>query len=280
MVYQPENRLPALVLCLVSLAVMSGCATGGGYWDKFPEEPVEDTKLSSKDESTLRFRQIVADVYGIDLKDMMGPFEYELDGFVVEEVGFLGPYFDEDVPETREKQMMCLVFQYSMSHLGEGSPPDFGNYSLLFCIGDKDMASVQMGIYYGEGCLAGGGTAPEGPTEVTEYGLEVGLRGFMTPDHSWIGLYGQMGGRFSSMSWSRTPSSEEAGYGGIIVHEDSGNIPSSAFYVGVGAVFLRTKAFHLGVITTVGMRFFDYQEMSKFESQMEYKLGVEVNVPF
>lgn len=293
MIYQPEIRFPALVLCLVALAVMSGCGTSGGHWDQPNDDPVEVTRLSFDDEWTLTFRQILADVYGIDLKDMMGPFEYELDEFPVEEVEFFGPYFDEDVPEIPEEEYWGLIFQYSRSRFSGENLPGFGTYSLWLFVGinddlyrvDKNVAMI-LGLYYGEGCKAGGESAREESTRLSESGVDIGLRVYLTPADSRVGLYLVMGLGWSSTSWSRTSTSEEGDFGGIIIHEDSGDILNNSAYAGLGTTLLRAKAFQLGVVATYGKRFFDQQEMNETEKELfgksmgEYKLGVEVIVPF
>jgi hypothetical protein len=285
-IYQPANRFLALIFCLVALAVFSGCATGGGNWDQHYDRPVEATRLSLTAEIELMARQYWASVYGMEVEDLMGPFVNEPDGLPIVEAVYLGPYFPEDVPGIPEEPYSALIFLFSMSHSSGGNPPGFGTCSLLITGGNKDFVLLYMGIHYGEGRKAGGETAREGPTRFSDFGLDVGFRGYLTPVDSRVGVYLVMGGVASLISWSRTPTSEEADYGEIIFHEGSGETPNTLFYAGLGATLLRAKAFDLGVIATYGTRFFDHQEMSMIErelfdeSQGEYKLGVEVIVPF
>lgn len=275
-----------MIYCLVALAVLSGCATGGGYWDQPNDRPVEDTSPSNEAEWELAVRKLIAKMYGIEFEDLMGPFESEPDGLPVVEAVYLGPYFEEDIPGFPEVEYSAVIFQYSMSRFSGENPPGFSTCSLMLCGGNKDFALIYMGIYYGVGCKAGGVIAQEGPARLSDFGVDMGFRFFLTPVDSRVGVYFVMGFGLSSISWSRTLTSEEAEYGEITFHEEGGDLTSSAAYAGLGATLLRAKAFQMGVIATYGTRFFDHQKMRKIErelfgeSQGEYKLGVEVIFPF
>ncbi len=283
--YQPDKRFLAQVLCLAVLAVLSGCATGGGNWDQPYEAPVEAKRLSFTAEIELMMRQYWASAYGIEVEDLMGPFYNEPDGLPVEEVVYLGPYFEEDVPEIPDEESAALIFQFSMSRFSGENPPGFGTFSLLLCGGNKDFAMIYWGLHYGLGRKFGE-TDREGPTRFSEFGIDTGFRGYLTPVDSRVGVYFVMGVGLSSISWSGTPTSEETDDGEVIFHEGSGDFPSSSAYAGLGATLLRAKAFQLGMNATYGTRFFDQEKMREFEkelfdeSQTEFRLGVEVIVPF
>ncbi len=165
-------------------------------------------------------------------------------------------------------------------------PPGFGTYSLLLCFGEKKSELGHFGIFYGKGRKVGGGTAKDGLTEITESGIELGFRGFLTPDHSRVGLYWLLGLRFSLLSWWGTPTSEEIDFGEIIVHEGNGEVHSSSIDLGLGATLLRTPGIHFGIIATCGFRGLDTEKMSEMEKklfdehQWEFKLGLEASIPF
>jgi hypothetical protein len=245
---------------------------------------VEATKLSFETEVELMMRQYWASAYGVEVEDLMGPFYNEPDGLPVEEGVYLGPYFEEDIPEIPDEEYSALIFQFSMSRFSGENPPGFGTFSLLMCGGTKDF-KIYGGFYYGVGFKAGE-TDREGPTSFTESGIDIGFRGYLTPVDSRVGVYFVMGGLLSSISWSGTPTSEETDDGEVIIHEGSGEFPSYSAYAGLGATLLRAKAFQLGMITTYGTRNFDQEEMRDFEkklfgeSRTEFRLGVEVIVPF
>ena len=286
MLLQIYIRFLALVLGLAVLAGLAGCATGGGNWDQPYDGPVEATGLGIATEVELGMRRYWASYYGMKVEDLMGPFVNEPDGLPVEDSIYLGPNFDVEVPGIPKEPYSALILQFSMSRLSGENPPGFGTFSLMLCGGTKDFFLLHMGIYYGKGYRVEGEAAREGATKFSELGLEFGFRGYLTPVDSRVGLYLIMGMGRSSISWSGTPVGEVADYGGTIIQDDSGETLNTVAFAGLGATLLRAKAFHLGVIATYGTRFFDHQEMSKTEkelfeeSQEEYKLGVEVFVPF
>ena len=277
MIYQPENRFQALILCLAVLAAMSGCASGGGghasQAEGEDEEAAEGFEEIAGVQMETRIWKVTNEVesdpleeWWFELQMKMGPNVDEPDTAIVWPQEYEGPYFYDDTPVTIFNFWDYLTFWYSRSQFAGDTPPGFSSFNLMVAFhDDDDNLKEYIGLYYGRGRADRGRELQDGLDQISEAGFEVGWHFFMTPEHYPIKVYWIFGARYGWLFWSQSGSSDVVG--------------TARPYLGVGASLLQSGKFSLGINATVGMRITNHRYEGELFTPIvtETKVSIEIN---
>jgi len=287
MTYQPDNRIPARIFCLAALAVMSGCASGGGgQGSQTGASPgtAEMEVEESWDQGGSRIWHVPDDG---EPPVQLEPFILEPEDLMAGEGEYFGPYFDDTV-EPIWKRIEELIFWYSQIQLAGDTPPALISASVFISVlpvvpGVCDYVSV--GLYYGEGRGARGRDIQDGILLVGELGFEFGFRTYLTSKHTLFGIYWMWGFKTGLLFWEYPDPEAMPVQTGTEKPTTRDAVGVITPYLGLGVSFLQTKRVHLGVNISVGYRV--TREMTELEFDnnifyspvVEYKLNFEVKIP-
>jgi hypothetical protein len=147
-----------------------------------------------------------------------------------------------------------IGYRHSWSHLAGNAIKGFETGMITAGFGPRDGVKLYLGGFYGHGDFGRAGISAA-LDELTEEGLELGVRLYLTPDHTLLGSYFKLGGRIGSMDWKyREPEEITTPEGGVTrVTEDY--VFMGGPFVGAGLSILQTRHLHLGTSVMTGIRF-------------------------
>lgn len=102
-----------------------------------------------------------------------------------------------------------------------------------------------------------------------EFEVAIGVSGrrYLTPSHTFMGLYGMLGLRFGALNWHYVnPIAVETDEGTDIIHSDW--VGYLAPYAGVGVSLAQTSRFRFGVNASVGVKLYHWNTMRGFENDL------------
>jgi hypothetical protein len=171
----------------------------------------------------------------------------------------------------------------SRSNLAGDAIEGFSDVTLMYA-GSPDSLSRyagQLGLYYGRGRLGAREDIQEGIRWISEAGLEIGARRYFARTGHATGFFWLTGLRFGAMWWSYARSFElEDEEGGTVSGSSDGTMYGTPYF-GLGASFLPTRSFAIGVSATAGCRFtgndtFKGLNNDLFKDVGEFSLNFEV----
>ena len=264
MIYQTDNRLLALIICVVSLAVLSGCATGKGgqgSGDEMPAEMTEETEVGEQDEASR--------IWHVDVE--------------ADSAGQTGA--GEDPTEGSESPWNRVTVQYSRAHLDNDSPPGFNIYT--FALSEHRGAHNRrfIGFYFGEGRASDGREIKEDFRWVTEIGFDVWVRTYVPPESFPIGIFGMLGARVGGQFWSYTQAVEATNGSGDTDFYSHDAVMVFTPYLGAGVTLLHGKVVSFGINASAGYRLIGdstYHDLDvvSFQNVFEYKVNFELTFSF
>ena len=208
-----------------------------------------------------------------------------------------GPYEDEDEEDgSGEKagdkggggldiRRSNLNAWYSRSRFGGDAIENFSTVTLMYSVYRGTRYRANLGLYYGRGNPGSQQNLEEALRWINEWGLDIGGRGYLTPDHSMMGVYVLLGLRLGVMNWSYTNAlTVPDGTGGLEQLSNDG-VALLVPYIGIGTSLVQTKSVHLGLNFTLGGRFTGNETIEKFDNDVfqntaEYKLNFEASIFF
>lgn len=141
-----------------------------------------------------------------------------------------------------------------------------------------------VGLFYGWGKKGPQPDVQGGIDRIAEYGLEVGAREYLTPRHTFVGVYVIYGLRIGGLYWSYTEAIPVSGDSGAeTVTSDQAFIITP--YLGLGTSLVQAKPFHIGASLTWGMRFVGDRTLEEFDNDLfrdtgELRLNLETSLFF
>ena len=178
-----------------------------------------------------------------------------------------------------------LNFWYSLSTLGGDAIQGFTTYTLMYSGYTGRQYRAHAGLYYGRGKKGGQQNIQDGIRWISEAGLDVGTRGYFTPDHSLMGFYMILGLRAGITYWSYFNAIEAPNDDGTTESISKDGLWVFVPYVGLGSSILQTEKVHLGLNFTVGGRLYTDRTIEDFANDLlknvwEYKLNFEASFFF
>ena len=174
---------------------------------------------------------------------------------------------------------------YSRSWFAGDTIKNFSTVTLMYSVYRGTRYRANIGLYYGRGNPGSQDNLEEALRWINEWGLDIGARGYLTPDHSLMGVYVLTGLRLGAMSWSYTNAiTVPDGTGGLEQLSNDG-VALLVPYLGIGTSLVQTKSVHLGINFTVGGRIsgnktFEDFDNDVFQNIAEYKLNFEASIFF
>jgi len=208
-----------------------------------------------------------------------------------------GPYEDKDEENDSGKKAgdkggggldirrSNLNAWYSRSRFAGDAIENFSTVTLMYSVYRGTRYRANIGLYYGRGNPGSQQNLEEALRWINEWGLDIGARGYLTPDHSLMGVYVLTGLRLGVMNWSYTNAlTVPDGTGGLEQLSNDG-VALMVPYIGIGTSLVQTKSVHLGVNFTLGGRFTGNETIEKFDNDVfqntaEYKLNFEASIFF
>lgn len=192
-----------------------------------------------------------------------------------------GPYVEDEIGGEGEGGgnapdvslgRFTLGYRYDNSHLAGDAVSGFETGMVTAGFGPHDRAKIYLGYFSGHGDFGRADIAAS-LDDLTEKGLELGLRGYLTPDHTLLGSYIMFGGRITSIGWRyRDPVEITTDGGGVTRIDDDGNLAGGPF-VGLGVSILQTRYLHLGTSLMTGIRFTANQTYEGLENDIFKDVG-------
>jgi hypothetical protein len=178
-----------------------------------------------------------------------------------------------------------LLFWFSPSVTGGDVTNGFTDYSLFYSRFKWERTRVQIGIYYGRGQKGGQQEVREGIRWISEAGLDLGLRSYLTSSRSQLGFYLIFGLRLGAVSWSYVNAIEAPNGDGTTETISNDGLFVTTPYAGLGTSFLQSEKLDLGLNFTVGGRLYadeSHEDFNNdlFKNVMEYRLNFEVGFFF
>jgi len=174
---------------------------------------------------------------------------------------------------------------YSRSRFAGDAIENFSTVTLMYSVYRGTRYRGNIGLFYGRGSPGSRQGLQEALRWINEWGLDFGGRGYLTPDHSLMGVYVLLGLRLGVMNWSYTNAlTVPDGTGGLEQLSTDG-VPFLVPYIGIGTSLVQTKSVHLGVNFTLGGRFTGNETYEDFDNDVfrnvaEYKLNFEASIFF
>lgn len=197
-----------------------------------------------------------------------------------------------DVPEPDDDDGGGLDFKrghlnlwYSPSWLVGDAIQGFRTFTVSYSAYSGTRYRSQLGIYYGKGIKGNQQRVQDGLSSISEAGLDIGTRGYFTPDHSLMGLYMLAGLRLGVTFWSYVEDIEAPNDDGTVETISGDGVLVFTPYLGLGTSLLQTKSVHLGLNFTVGGRLYLNRTFESFDNDLfvnvgEYRLNFEASVFF
>ncbi|MEN8006972.1 MAG: hypothetical protein ABFS42_08145 [Candidatus Krumholzibacteriota bacterium] len=178
-----------------------------------------------------------------------------------------------------------LNFWYSRSLLAGDAIRSFSNYTLMYSGYTAPRYRAHAGVYYGRGKAGSQADVKDGLRWISEAGIDVGSRGYFTPDHTLLGMYMLVGLRVGALYWSYNTALDARAEDGTPEKISRDGLMVFTPYVGLGTSLLQTESVHLGINFTVGGRLavdktFENYENDLFKHVGEYKLNIEASIFF
>jgi len=174
---------------------------------------------------------------------------------------------------------------YSLSRFGGDAIENFSTVTLMYSVYRGTRYRANIGLYYGRGNPGSQQPLEEKLRWINEWGLDIGARGYLTPDHSLMGVYVLTGFRLGVMNWSYTDALDVPDGTGGREQLSTDGVGLFVPYIGIGTSLLQTKSVHFGVNFTLGGRLMGGTTMEDFENDVfqnvaEYKLNFEASFFF
>ncbi len=141
-----------------------------------------------------------------------------------------------------------------------------------------------LGLYYGEGRLGSQPRIQDGLSGILEYGIDIGGREYLTPNHTFMGFYLLAGVRAGGLDWTyrnaiEVPTSD----GTELIATDAVFLLTP--YIGLGGSIVQLKPVHLGASVTWGGRFALFKTLEGFDNDLfrdvgELRLNFEASIYF
>lgn len=145
-------------------------------------------------------------------------------------------------------------YRYSWSYLAGDAIEGFDTWMVTVGLGPKDGIMMYLGAYFGKGEFERSDVAAN-LEDLSEEGLELGIRIYLTPDHTLLGSYLKLGGRIGDTQWKyRDPQEITTDDGGVTRVTDDWVLNGGPF-VGAGLSILQTRHLHLGASVMTGISF-------------------------
>ena len=132
---------------------------------------------------------------------------------------------------------------------------------------------VDIGLYAGHGRRGSQPNVQEGIRSINEVGLELNGRFYFTPAHTLMGAYVLGGLRWGILDWNYSKDIAAPDEDGKIQMISGDQVEQVTYFIGLGTSLLQTKAVHLGVSATAGIRVFDPTTFEDFENDLFKDVG-------
>jgi hypothetical protein len=146
-----------------------------------------------------------------------------------------------------------LGYRQGWSKWSDDAIEGFETGMLTAGFGPRDRTKIYLGFYYGHGEL-GRSDVAAALEDLTEKGIELGVRIYLTPDHTLLGPYILLGGRFGSIDWKYRDRVEVDQGDGTTKRLVDDGVFDGGFLAGAGLSLLQTRRVHLGVSVMAGPR--------------------------
>ncbi len=178
-----------------------------------------------------------------------------------------------------------LNFWYSRSQLAGDAIKSFSTFTVMFSGYTGPRYRAHAGLYFGRGKAGSQPNVRDGLRWISEAGIDVGSRGYFTPDHSLLGVYMLVGLRAGILYWSYNTALDATAADGTPEKISKDGLGIFTPYIGLGTSLLQSKTFHLGVNFTVGGRLTINHTLEGYENDIfkhvaEYKLNIEASIFF
>jgi hypothetical protein len=169
-----------------------------------------------------------------------------------------------------------LTFWWSKSHLGGDTIESVSTVSVLYSRSSGKRFRGHLGFYVGTGREGSQQRVQDGISSIWEFGLDLGGREYLTPSHTFMGLYILAGVRAGSLAWT---------YQNAVDSITSDAVFILTPYLGLGGSIVQMKPIHLGASVTWGGRFTISNTYEGFENDLfrdvgELRLNLEASFYF
>ena len=304
-------RSYGLLLFFAVLAMLTGCATGGGGGGSSggsrgtlsdatarsagQEEPETRETERSRSRNEIFTPDSHDDYSDNDFQDYSTEDDSEDEGSWLSGLvwglftgGDDGGGFEEADDGNDEKIELTrhnLNLWYSRSHLAGDTIQGFSTWSLMYSgFGSPDFRG-HVGAYGGRATLGYQPNIRDGIRRLSEYGLLLGGRKYITADNSFMGFYFLLGLNLGGMFWSYTNPIEAPSPDGGVEYISDDSIFVITPSVGLGTSLIQTRFVHLGASITTGVQFPTGKTGEGFENDLfqdmgEFKLNLEASIFF
>ncbi len=171
-----------------------------------------------------------------------------------------------------------VIAWYSKANLAGDTIEDVSTVSILYSSYLGKRFRGHLGIYYGEGQKGSQERVQTGIRNLSEFGVDLGGRDYLTPHHTLMGFYLLYGARAGFLRWSYTTGIEApSDDGSEIINSDAGFLLTP--YIGVGTSIVQLNPFHLGASVSWGPRFTLFKTIESFDNDLFRDVG-ELRVNF
>jgi hypothetical protein len=275
--------LHSILLALLVLILVQGCATGGGVRRAGGSRLSEAASEAKKKPEDKRKVLYAGDV--IEEEEVPAWFEVSVD--VAPSPEAVATEETYEMPEPPLNPSIYDVFHLgAVAGFGMPASNDFGGYSL---------AGPQVGFFPFErtrfdAAFLRGGTNFSQASGLNqsfrrEYELAVDVSGryYLTPEHTSVGVYPVAGVQAGVLNWDYASPVLIDDYGLSSVTSDHMLYVSP--YVGLGTSLVQTRHFHFGIQLVGGMRIYDTHTVEGlqndlFKDEAFLQLRFEMTAPF
>jgi hypothetical protein len=273
---------------LLILILLSACATGGNRPSRGKASAVAaraaDDGTTSREESRTRTKtdHQSADVTNpVTRQDSYGDTwedEEEESSFLFNLIAGLFSGGDDDASarqggeakasaETRTRiDRPNLLLGYSQGNPAGDAIGSLSTVSISYSFYQAKRTRLLFGLYGGAGTKGSQPLIQEGIDRLSEFGVDVGARSYLTPRHTLAGVYVLFGVRLGGLFWHYTNRTQDqvAGADG----PTSDTVSAVTPYLGVGCSVVQVKALHFGASVSYGARISGGRTLEEYENDL------------
>jgi hypothetical protein len=174
-----------------------------------------------------------------------------------------------------------LIVWLSRAQLAGDTIARVSSISVMYSASFNRRWRGHMGFYYGENRKGSQRLVQDGINEIWEYGVEMGAREYLTPNHTSMGFYLLFGLRAGAMRWNYAwadpvPGEDRVASDGVYVFQP---------YLGIGKSVVQFKSFALGASVCWGPRIMPVETFQNYHNDLfrnvgELRLNIEASIVF
>ncbi len=165
-----------------------------------------------------------------------------------------------------------LIVWYSQAALGGDTIENVSTVSLLYSGYSGKRFRGHAGLYYGKGDKGSQARVQAGIRDISEFGVDIGGRDYLTPHHTLMGFYLLFGARAGFLSWSYTNGIQAPTSNGTETIDNDAVFLFTP-YIGVGSSIVQVKQFHLGASVSWGPRITLFKTLESFDNDLFRDVG-------